>query len=200
MIDRSGAARRPRTSGCLALSIVVHGVTRSRSHETPPVHRASLRRGGNVAAYRARTARRGAAHRRADGLGRGRSGSTTPPRRVFQGLQQLGWTVGQNIRVDCRWAGANADNMRKYATELLALTPNVILAHSSVAIAPLLQVTRAVPIVFAIAADPVGALVFGWIYAAHFLSVGLMALATAETRDLMATYLCRPSLRRACFA
>jgi hypothetical protein len=108
---------------------------------------------------------------------------------LFQGLQQLGWTVGQNVRVDCRWAGANADDMRKYAAELVALTPNVILAHSSAAVAPLLQVTRAVPIVFAIVVDPVGALVFGWIYAAHFLSAGLMALAAAETRDLMATYL-----------
>jgi putative ABC transport system substrate-binding protein len=74
-----------------------------------------------------------------------------------QGLQQSGWTVGQNIRIEYRWAGANVDNMRQYATELVALAPDVILAHSSAAVAPLLQVTRTVPIVFTTVADPVGA-------------------------------------------
>ena len=74
-----------------------------------------------------------------------------------QGLQQLGWTVGQNVRVDYRWGGSNADNMRKYAAELVALAPDVILAHSSSAVAPLLHSTRTIPIVFTIVADPVGA-------------------------------------------
>src|SRR5262245_29460508 len=74
-----------------------------------------------------------------------------------QGLQQLGWTVGQNVRVDYRWGGSNADNMRKYAAELVALAPNVILAHSSAAVAPLLQATRTIPIVFTTVSDPVGA-------------------------------------------
>jgi putative ABC transport system substrate-binding protein len=74
-----------------------------------------------------------------------------------QGLQQSGWTVGQNVRVDYRWSGGNADNMRKYAAELVALAPDVILAHSSQAIAPLLQATRTVPIVFTAVSDPVGA-------------------------------------------
>src|SRR5262249_59603047 len=74
-----------------------------------------------------------------------------------QGLQQSGWTIGQNVRVDCRWRGSNADNMRKYAAELVALAPDVILAHSSSALAPLLQATRTIPIVFTIVADPVGA-------------------------------------------
>jgi ABC-type uncharacterized transport system substrate-binding protein len=74
-----------------------------------------------------------------------------------QGLQQLGWTVDQNIRVDYRWGGSNADNMRKYAAELVALAPDVILAHSSAAVAPLLQATRTIPIVFTTVADPVGA-------------------------------------------
>ena len=50
---------------------------------------------------------------------------------VAQGLQQSGWTVGQNVRVDYRWSGGNADNMRKYAAELVGLAPDVILAHSS---------------------------------------------------------------------
>ena len=74
-----------------------------------------------------------------------------------QGLQQSGWTIGQNVRVDYRWRGSNADNMRKYAAELVALAPDVILAHSSAAVAPLLQATRTIPIVFTIVADPVGA-------------------------------------------
>ena len=74
-----------------------------------------------------------------------------------QGLQQSGWTIGQNVRVDYRWGGSNADNMRKYAAELVALAPDVILAHSSSALAPLLQATRTIPIVFTIVADPVGA-------------------------------------------
>ena len=73
-----------------------------------------------------------------------------------QGLQQSGWIVGQNIRVDYRWGAGNADTMRKYAAELVALAPDVILAHSSAAVAPLLQATRTVPIVFALVADPVG--------------------------------------------
>jgi ABC-type uncharacterized transport system substrate-binding protein len=72
-----------------------------------------------------------------------------------QGLQQSGWTIGQNVRVDYRWGGSNADNMRKYAAELVALAPDVILAHSSAAVAPLLQATRTIPIVFTIVADPV---------------------------------------------
>jgi putative ABC transport system substrate-binding protein len=74
-----------------------------------------------------------------------------------QGLQQMGWTIGQNVRVDYRWGGVNADNLRKYAAELVALAPDVILAHSSAAVAPLLQATRSIPIVFTTVADPVGA-------------------------------------------
>jgi putative ABC transport system substrate-binding protein len=73
-----------------------------------------------------------------------------------QGLQQLGWTIGQNVRVDYRWA-LNADTMRKYATELVALAPDVILATSSPAVAALQEATRIVPIVFATVIDPVGA-------------------------------------------
>jgi ABC-type uncharacterized transport system substrate-binding protein len=74
-----------------------------------------------------------------------------------QGLQQLGWTIGQNVLVDYRWADGNAEIIRNHAAELVALAPDVILAHSSAALAPLLQVTRTVPIVFTIVADPVGA-------------------------------------------
>jgi putative tryptophan/tyrosine transport system substrate-binding protein len=74
-----------------------------------------------------------------------------------QGLQQLGWIVGKNVRIDYRLAGIDADTLRKYAAELVALAPDVLLAQSSPAIAPLLQATRTVPIVFTLVADPVGA-------------------------------------------
>jgi len=74
-----------------------------------------------------------------------------------QGLAQLGWLDGHNVRIDTRWGVADADRIRKYAAELLALAPDVILANSSAALAPLLQATRTVPIVFARVGDPVGA-------------------------------------------
>ena len=73
-----------------------------------------------------------------------------------QGLQQSGWTVGENVSVDVRFGADNA-NLRRYASELAALAPDVILAVGSAATAPLLQATRTVPIVFALVADPVGA-------------------------------------------
>ena len=74
-----------------------------------------------------------------------------------QAFQQLGWIDGQNVRIDYRFGDGKADTMRKYAAELVALAPDVILANSSGAVAPLLQVTRTVPIVFTAVADPVGA-------------------------------------------
>ena len=75
----------------------------------------------------------------------------------LQGLQSLGWTVGTNVRIDYRWGAGDADNTRKYAGELVALAPDVILATGNPTLAPLLQATRTVPIVFAQVADPVGA-------------------------------------------
>jgi putative tryptophan/tyrosine transport system substrate-binding protein len=74
-----------------------------------------------------------------------------------QGLQKLGWTVGQNVRIDHRSAGGNVADIRRYAAELVALTPDVILAHTSRAVAALLQATRTIPIVFTLVTDPVGA-------------------------------------------
>jgi putative ABC transport system substrate-binding protein len=73
-----------------------------------------------------------------------------------QALQQLGWIDGHNMRIDVRWGAVDADRYRKYAEELVALAPDVILAGSSAALAPLQQATRSVPIVFAGVADPVG--------------------------------------------
>jgi putative tryptophan/tyrosine transport system substrate-binding protein len=75
----------------------------------------------------------------------------------LQVLQQLGWTEGRNLRIDIRWASADADLYRKYAAELVALTPDVILATASPTVAALQAATRTVPIVFAHAVDPVGA-------------------------------------------
>jgi putative ABC transport system substrate-binding protein len=74
-----------------------------------------------------------------------------------QGLQQAGWIIGQNIRIDHRFGAGNADTMRRHAAELVKLAPEVILAHSSAAVAPLLQESRTIPIVFTLVADPVGA-------------------------------------------
>jgi putative tryptophan/tyrosine transport system substrate-binding protein len=74
-----------------------------------------------------------------------------------QGLQQLGWTIGQNIRISYRWAGGDSHDMPRYAEELVASNPDVILAHSSAAVAPLMQLTRTIPIVFTLVADPVDA-------------------------------------------
>jgi putative ABC transport system substrate-binding protein len=74
-----------------------------------------------------------------------------------QTLQRLGWIDGQNVRIDYRWGDGKADTTRKYASELVALAPDVILALSSSAVAPLLETNRTVPIVFAGVADPVAA-------------------------------------------
>jgi len=75
----------------------------------------------------------------------------------MQGLQQLGWTDGRNIRIDARWSAGNADDTRKNAVELAALAPDVILANGSATMGPLLQATRTVPVVFVYVPDPVGA-------------------------------------------
>ena len=75
----------------------------------------------------------------------------------LQELQQSGWRIGQNVQIDTRWATANAATIRRHASELVALAPDVILAHGASTIGPLLQVTRTVPIVFPVVGDPVGA-------------------------------------------
>jgi ABC-type uncharacterized transport system substrate-binding protein len=75
----------------------------------------------------------------------------------LQGLQHLGWTEGRNVRVDARWAAGSTADTRRYARELAALAPDVILATGSSAVAPLLEATTTVSIVFVIVPDPVGA-------------------------------------------
>jgi putative ABC transport system substrate-binding protein len=74
----------------------------------------------------------------------------------LQGLQEAGWAVGRNMRIDIRWGVGDNDRTRRYAEELVALAPDVILASGSSTLSPLQQLTRTAPIVFAAVADPVG--------------------------------------------
>jgi putative ABC transport system substrate-binding protein len=73
-----------------------------------------------------------------------------------QGLQELGWIVGRNVRIDTRWGASDPDRSRSYAAELVALAPDVILASGTPSVTALLPATRTVPIVFANVIDPVG--------------------------------------------
>jgi putative ABC transport system substrate-binding protein len=74
-----------------------------------------------------------------------------------QGLAQLGWTIGGNLRIEYRYAAGKADGFRKYAAELVALAPDVILASGTIAVAALQQFSRSIPIVFTVVSDPVAA-------------------------------------------
>jgi putative ABC transport system substrate-binding protein len=76
---------------------------------------------------------------------------------LTQALQQLGWIEGRNLQIDYRLTEGNADRARKFAAELVALNPDVIVASGTTAVQPLLPVTRTVPIVFVNVSDPVGA-------------------------------------------
>jgi putative ABC transport system substrate-binding protein len=78
--------------------------------------------------------------------------------KVFeQTLQQLGWTVGRNLKIETRQVGSDADRLRRYAAELVALAPDVIVSVGGLPVAPLQQATITIPIVFVNAPDPVGA-------------------------------------------
>jgi putative ABC transport system substrate-binding protein len=74
-----------------------------------------------------------------------------------QGLQQLGWTDGRNVRIDTRWGAGDPDRFRRYTAELVALASDAIFAFGGSGVGPLLQATRTVPIVFAQVTDPFGA-------------------------------------------
>jgi putative ABC transport system substrate-binding protein len=74
-----------------------------------------------------------------------------------QTLERLGWTDGRNVRIEVRWAGGEAGEIRRHANELVALAPDVIVATGNAGMSPLLQATQTVPIVFNNVADPVGA-------------------------------------------
>jgi len=75
----------------------------------------------------------------------------------LQGLQQSGWTIGHNVRIDTRWATIKAAEIRRHAAELAALAPDVILAYGTSTLPSVLQATRTVPTVFLAVGDPVGA-------------------------------------------
>ena len=129
---------------------------RGWTHETARVHHAHRRRGGRMAARRSRAeAGADAECRRVHGSfsaddqeGLARVGA------LLQGLRQLGWAIGRNLRIEYRWG---AERNRRYAAELAALSPDVILTSGSATIGPLLQATRTVPVVFVNVSDPVGA-------------------------------------------
>jgi ABC-type uncharacterized transport system substrate-binding protein len=74
----------------------------------------------------------------------------------LQGLQQLGWTDGRNVRIEARWSGGKTDDARRYASELVALVPDVILVSGGALVGSLLQMTRTIPVVFTQTPDPVG--------------------------------------------
>ena len=75
----------------------------------------------------------------------------------LQGLQELGWGIGRNMRIDTRWATASESEISRHVAELAALAPDVILAHGTSTVGPLLQATRTVPVVFPLLGDPVAA-------------------------------------------
>ena len=72
------------------------------------------------------------------------------------GLQKLGWTDGRNVRIDTRWAAFDAESRQRFAKELIALQPDLILSHTTPTTAALLQQTRTIPIIFATVTDPIG--------------------------------------------
>ena len=74
-----------------------------------------------------------------------------------EALLRLGWTDGRNVQIETRWGGSRASDLQRHATDLVALAPDVLVASGAVSLAPLLQATHTVPIVFAAATDPVGA-------------------------------------------
>lgn len=75
----------------------------------------------------------------------------------LEGLHELGWTPGGNMQIETRWGAGDAERTRAYAAELAALAPDVIMASGSAAVAPMLEATRTLPVVFVIVPDPVGA-------------------------------------------
>ena len=75
---------------------------------------------------------------------------------LLQALQLLGWIDGRNVRIDYRWSGGNANDGRKYAAELVALAPDVMVATGGASVGPLLQAAKTIPVVFANVPDPVG--------------------------------------------
>ena len=123
-----------------------------------PVHHADGRRVGRLAAGGARAAGRFDPPKIGVLVGYTESDPTAQPRVTAfqQGLLELGWKEGHNIRIDIRFAAADPDRMRTYAAELIGMAPDVILAMTTPITAALLRQTRTIPIVFVIVSDPLG--------------------------------------------
>ena len=132
---------------------------RGWTHETARFHHAPRRRGCRMADGGARAeAGADAECRRVHGsFCCGRPGRVGSRRGVAAGAAATGWAIGRNLRIEYRWGAGDAERTRKYAAELAALSPDVILTSGSATIGPLLQATRTVPVVFVNVSDPVGA-------------------------------------------
>jgi putative ABC transport system substrate-binding protein len=111
-----------------------------------------------------------------------------------QGLQQFGWTIGRNVQIESRWPAGDSERLRRYAAELVALSPDVILATGSAAAGPLLQATRSVPVVFVIVPDPVGA---GFVIVCHDRAAMPRGLSSSNTVSVENGWSCSSRLRRA---
>jgi ABC-type uncharacterized transport system substrate-binding protein len=92
-----------------------------------------------------------------DILGRDDPEAKTREAVFAQALQQLGWAVGRDLKIETRNVGGDLDHLRRYAAELIAVAPDIIVSVGSVTVAPLQQATRTIPIVFVNVPDPVGA-------------------------------------------
>jgi putative tryptophan/tyrosine transport system substrate-binding protein len=94
-----------------------------------------------------------------------------------QGLAELGWTVGRNVRIEYRWGAGDLDRFRRYAAELIALSPDVVLATAGSIVGAFQQASRTVPIVFVTTIDPVGG---GWVESLSRPGTNATGFATSE--------------------
>jgi hypothetical protein len=127
-------------------------------HEAARIHHSSRRHGARLAARCAGAAAgRSAADRRAHGVAESHPYGQAFVAAFREGLQKLGWAEGRNIRIDTRWAtDVDAEARQRFAKELIALQPDLILSHATPTTATLLQQTRTIPIIFVNVSDPVG--------------------------------------------
>src|SRR5262245_66679393 len=125
--------------------------------ETTRVHQSCRRCSGMAAECARATGRADAAYRRTRGPCRGQPEGQAQVAAFVQTLQSLGWTTGRNVQIDIRWNVTDAASSRRYAAEMVALAPDVIVTSASAATAAVQEATRTLPIVFVNVSDPVGA-------------------------------------------